>query len=316
AGAGANRSAGSFVKEATFTIPGLDGFSQPVSLALPLTAMASSLGQDFDGIIGSDFIEGFVVEVDYQTRTLTLHDKDEFNYSGQGEIVPIKLNGAGHPEIEAEVTPLGGSAVKGKFVVDMGSGLALALYSPFVRQRNLLNGLKTMPALGGRGAGGVVTGRLGRVAELKIGKYTIAQPITFFSEDQSGAFAIDSVLGNIGAQIMARFRVFLDYSRSRLIVEPNARFAEPFDRAFAGFNLLAEGADYRTFRVAQIQPDSPATEANLQQDDVLIAVDDKPASQMTLTTINQLFERAASFKLTVRRKDQTVSLTLTTRRMI
>ncbi len=69
-GAGANMSVGSFVKEASFTVPGLAGFSQPVTLALPIGRLASRLGQDFDGIIGSDFIEQFVVEIDYESRNL------------------------------------------------------------------------------------------------------------------------------------------------------------------------------------------------------------------------------------------------------
>src|ERR1044072_265353 len=34
-GAGADTLTGSFVKEATWTLPGLDGFSQPVSIAIP-----------------------------------------------------------------------------------------------------------------------------------------------------------------------------------------------------------------------------------------------------------------------------------------
>src|SRR4030095_7062068 len=72
-GAGADTLPGSFVREATWTLPGLEGFSQPVSIAIPLGRMAARAGHDFDGIIGSDFIKQFVVEVDYQNRVLKLH---------------------------------------------------------------------------------------------------------------------------------------------------------------------------------------------------------------------------------------------------
>jgi hypothetical protein len=316
-GAGAGSSMGAFVKEANFTLTGLSGFSQPIRLALPLSKMASRLGQDFDGVIGSDFIEQFVVEVDYQARLLKLYDKDKFNYAGSGEIVPIKLNFAGHPIIDAEVTPLGGAPVQGKFVVDIGSSLPLALYSPFVREHKLLGaGLKTIRALGGAGAGGETKGQLGRVAELRIGRVKINQPLTFFSEDDAGAFAINEVLGNIGAQIMNRFKVLLDYNRNRIILEPNSRFGAPFDRAFTGFSIEAQGADYRTFRIIQILENSPASEAQLQSDDIITAIDGKPAAQFTLTTLNETFERAARYKLQVRRKDQTLNVTLTTRRMV
>jgi hypothetical protein len=316
-GVGAGQSLGSFVKEANFTVTGLPGFSQPVRLALPLSNLASRLGQDFDGILGSDFIEQFVVEVDYQSRTLKLYDKDKFNYAGKGEIVPIKLNEAGHPVIDAEVIPLGSAPVQGKFVVDIGSSLPLSLYSPFVRDHKLLGpNLRTIRMLGGAGAGGEAKGQLGRVAELRIGRFKIKQPLTFFSEDEAGAFAINSVLGNIGAQVMNRFKVLLDYGRDRIILEPNSSFGAPYDRAFAGFSLEAQGPNYRTYRIATILENSPASEAQLQRDDILTAIDGKPATQFTLTSLNEIFERTATFKLQVRRKDQTLNVTLKTRRMV
>lgn len=316
-GAGAGSSLGSFVKEANFTVAGLSGFSQPIRLALPLSNLASRLGQDFDGIIGSDFIEQFVVEVDYQSRTLKLYDKDKFSYAGNGEIVPLKLNAAGHPVIDAEVTPLGSAPVQGKFLVDIGSSLPLALYSPFVREHKLLGAsLKTIRALGGAGAGGETKGQMGRVAELRIGRFKINQPLTFFSEDEAGAFAINEVLGNIGAQIMNRFKVLLDYQRQRMILEPNSSFGAPFDRAFAGLSIEAQGADYRTFRITQILENSPAAEAQLQSDDIITAIDGKPATQFTLTTLNEILERAARYRLQVRRKNQTLNVILKTRRLV
>src|SRR6266550_492227 len=69
-GAGAETPTGAFVKDSSFSIPGLPGFSQPINLALPVKNLASRLGQDFDGIIGSEFIKEFVVEIDYQTKLL------------------------------------------------------------------------------------------------------------------------------------------------------------------------------------------------------------------------------------------------------
>ncbi len=316
-GAGAETPTGAFVKDSSFSIPGLPGFSQPINLALPVKNLASRLGQDFDGIIGSEFIKEFVVEIDYQTRLLKLHDKSAFNYSGPGESIPIKLNSSGHPIIDAEVTPNGSDPVKGKFVLDLGSGGALLLYSPFVVEHQLLGpGKKTIKALGGAGAGGVITGQIGRVSELKIGKFKISNPITLFSEDKEGALASAAILGNIGAQIANKFKVFLDYGHDRIIFEPNNTFADSFDRAFSGLALIAEGRDYRTFRIADVLENSPGSEVGLQKNDVISAIDSQPASELTLTKLIGLFERPVAYKLTVRRGEQTLQVTLTPRRLI
>jgi hypothetical protein len=316
-GAGSQLSFGAFVRESSFTIPGFPGFSQPVTLALPIGNLASRFGQDFDGIIGSEFIKQFILEIDYQARVIKLHDKTSFAYSGPGESIPIQLDPNGHPIMEAEVTPLGSDPVKGKFVLDLGSGLALALYSPFVSQHRLLSpNLKTIKALGGAGAGGAVTGQIGRVSELKFGKFRINNPITFFSEDKEGAFASSHVLGNIGARIMSRFRVLLDYDHSRIILEPTATLAEPFDHAISGLTLQAEGKDYRTFRITDVLEKSPASEAALQPNDIITAIDGKPAGEVSLTKLNEMFEQQVTYKLTVKRGEQILQVTLKPRKLV
>lgn len=317
-GAGAAVSSGAFVKDATFTLDGFEGFSQPVKMALPLgKTLSPRAGRPFEGIIGEEFIREFVVEVDYQARVLRLHDKDKFVYSGPGESIPIKLV-HGHPIVEAEVTPIGSAApLKGKFVLDLGAGLALALYSPFVAENNLLGpNAKTIQSLGGAGAGGETTGKIGRVTDLKIGTFTIKSPITLFSEDKAGAFATASLAGNIGARVANKFRLFLDYSHSRIIFEPNSTFAAPYDYASAGVSMIAEGSDYRTFRVRAVLENSPASEIGLQKDDVIVSVNDQPAAEFTLSKLNELFEKPVPYKLTIRRGEQTLQLTLTPRRLV
>ncbi|HEU5236461.1 MAG TPA: aspartyl protease family protein [Pyrinomonadaceae bacterium] len=316
-GAGSETLLGSTVQDATWTLPALEGFSQPIRLAIPLARLESRFGHDFDGIIGAEFIKQFVIEIDYAARVIKLHDKDKFSYAGPGESIPIQLDQQGHPILEAEVTPLGGSPIRGKFILDIGAGSALALHSPFVSAHQLLNSnLKTIRSIGAGGAGGQTLGRVGRVAELKIGKFTIANPITIFSEDKAGAFASTALAGNIGQQIASKFKLFLDYDHQQIIFQPAATFNEPFDRAQSGLVLAAEGRDYTIFRITDILENSPASEVGLQKDDVIIKVNDKPASELTMTKLGELFERAATYRITIRRGDQTLQVTLTPRKLV
>ena len=316
-GAGAQTSAGARVRDARWSLVGLENFSQPISLAIPLGNIAARFGHDFDGIIGGDFISEFVIEVDYAARVLKLHDKNKFKYTGAGEIIPIQLNEHGHPTLEAEVTPLDSKPIRAKFVLDLGSGGALALHSPFVTEHNLLGGKnKNIRAIGVGGAGGQSTGRFGRVAELKIGSHKISNPTTLFSEDKSGAFANAALGGNIGQQIAAKFKLFLDYTNRRIILEPAKSFAEPFERAIPGFALRAEDKDFRTFRITDVLENSPASEAGLQKDDLIMKVDDQANTDLTITKLQELFERSRSYKLTIRRGDQTLQVTLVPRKMV
>jgi len=316
-GAGADTLPASFVKDATWTLPGLEGFTQPVGLTFPLGRMAARFGHDFDGIIGSDFIKQFVIEVDYQNRVLKLYDKATFSYSGAGESIPIQLNQLGYPIIEGEVTPLNGEPIKGKFVLDLGSGGSLVLMSPVVAEHNLLaNGARTIKAIGVGGAGGQSTGQIGRVKSLQLGKFAIANPFTLFSQDKAGAMASRALVGNIGQMIASKFRILLDYGRNRIIFEPNATFADAMDRAISGIVLTTEGKDRATVRVSDVLENSPASEAGLQRDDIVVSVDGNLASELSVTRISEMFERNQTYRLTIRRGEQTMQVSLTPRKLI
>ena len=316
-GAGAETLPGAMVQDAHWSLVGLDGFSQPVFLAMPLNNISARFGHDIDGIIGSDFIKQFVVEVDYETQQLRLHDKSKFKYSGAGEIIPIQLNQHGYPTVEAEVTPSGGKPIRARFVLDLGSGGALALHSPFVAEHQLLNGNNsTIRAIGVGGAGGQTNGRLGRVAEMKIGGFKFSDVTTLFSEDKSGAFASSALAGNIGHRIASRFKLFLDYDNRRIIFEPTKSFAGTFDRATPGFALRAEDKHFSTFRITDVLENSPAAEAGLQKDDFIMKVDDKIHTDLTITKLQELFEQPKTYKLTIRRGEQTHQVKLVPRKMV
>ena len=316
-GAGAETLAASRVKDGNWTLPGLEGFSQPLTLAVPLGRLAARFGHDFDGIIGSDFIRQFVVEVDYQNRTLKIHDKDKFAYSGTGESIAIQLNGQGFPLLDGEVTPLGSDPIRGKFVLDLGSGGSLALMSPVVADHNLLgNGLKTIQALGVGGAGGQSNGQIGRVQSLQIGKFKVPNTLTLFSEDKSGAMATRALVGNIGQQIASKFKIFLDYGHSRIILEPNSTFPEPMERMTSGMVLIADGQNHATIRVTDVLEKSPASEAGVQKDDIIISVDGQATSELNLTRLSEMFEQPQARKLSIKRGEQALQITLTPRKLI
>lgn len=316
-GVGPQSTPGSLVKDATFGVAGLPGFSQNVTLAMPLKGLSAKLGHDVDGIIGADFLSEFIVELDYDARVVTLHNKQAFTYRGSGDTLPIRLNPSGHPIVHGSVTPVGGEPIAAEFAFDAGSGGTLALNSPFLVAHHLpAPALPTVKAIGHGGTGGSAAGRIGRVSALTIGRFTLHDLPALFSEDTAGAFAESDDQGNIGQKIIGRFRVFLDYARSRIILEPTAAIDDPFEPASAGLRIETAGADYRTFRVIDLLESSPASEAGLRRDDVITAIDARPASGLTLTTVLELFERPVARTLTIRRGTQALTVTLKPRKLI
>jgi C-terminal processing protease CtpA/Prc len=81
-------------------------------------------------------------------------------------------------------------------------------------------------------------------------------------------------------------------------------------------SLVAEGADYRIFRVRRLMENSPASEAGIQQDDIIESVNGESAKQFTLSRLNEMFERPERYKLTIRRNETMLERVLIPRRMI
>lgn len=316
-GAGAGTVKGAMVRDASLNVVGVEGNPQPVVMAIPLDLLEPRFGHDIDGIIGADFIKQYVVEIDYPARVLRLHDKNKFAYSGPGEIIPISFIHGGYPVAEAQITVADRPPIKGRFVLDVGSGASLALHRPFAEQLSLpAASQKTIRAMGSGGVGGKVTGRSGRIAELKIGKFQIDNPLTLFSEDKGGALASSEIQGNIGAMILSKFNVMLDYGRSRIILEPNASFKDLISPVSNGLKIIADGADYKSFRIEEVLENSPAMEAGLQSGDLIMTVDGRPSAELTLSLLNETLEKPKSHKLSVRRGDKTVEITVTPRRLV
>lgn len=311
-GVGAEKLVGALVSGSSFALPGLPGFSQPVTLALPLERLASQLGHDFDGILGADFIAQFALTLNYQTQTITLHDANAFAYAGPGESIPIRLNASGHPVLEGAVTPFGRPPIAGRFVLDIGSAGSLTLFSPFVAEHHLPGpDGRTIPFVGGGGTGGDTTGQIGRVAELKIGHASVLRPITNFSQDKDGAFASSAAQGNIGGYLLRRFTLIFDYRRHRIIFEPTAAFSAPFDRAFSGLRIEGEGAEHKTLRIKAVLRGSPAALAGLEPGDVIATVNGRTAPALTLSLVVETLERAELQRVTVHRNGQTIDAEFT-----
>ena len=86
------------MKGATWSLVGLDSFSQALAFALPMPSLSAGLGRKIDGIIGGEFIKQFVLELNYQARSIRLHDTASIRYAGPGKTLPIEFTSGRAPD--------------------------------------------------------------------------------------------------------------------------------------------------------------------------------------------------------------------------
>jgi len=106
---------------------------------------------------------------------------------------------------------------------------------------------------------------------------------------------------------IARLDAFVLLARQQMILEPNRYISEPEEYDMSGMLLIAEGADFKTFKVKQVIEGSPAIAAGLREGDVISAVDNKSASNFTLEQVRQMFkQKGRSHQLKIQRGEQQI----------
>ncbi len=85
----------------------------------------------------------------------------------------------------------------------------------------------------------------------------------------------------------------------------------------SGMLLIAEGTDFKTIKVRRTIENSPATLAGLREGDIISAVDNKPASNLTLEQVRQIFkQKGRSYRLIVERGEQKIQTKIKLRKLI
>jgi hypothetical protein len=191
-------------------------------------------GWNVDGTLGVNFFHKYVVTIDYAAQRLSVYDPPSFSYSGEGSIVPLSiLDGGTLALFDAKLIAAGQQTIAARLAVDSGTYSALRLFRPFVEKHALIGGRNQFASFG-FGAGGKFRQVTGRVESLEIAGVKVLNPVADFSTDTKGVTAIANYDGTIGGDILRRFTVILDYSRARMILEPNRYFAMPFETDKSG----------------------------------------------------------------------------------
>lgn len=165
--------------------------------------------------------------------------------------------------------------------------------------------------------GGPTASDEGRVPELRLGALDLHDVITNLYGDSAGVLSGNGGwVGNIGADILKRFTVYLDYRHNRIILEPHAGTNEPFEADMSGVAFML-AAPARRLVVTDVARPSPASEVGLAVGDTVVAVDGALPSEDVLTRLRQRLRREGeSIELTILRGGATSTIRFRTRRLI
>jgi len=216
---------GFYTRGVSLSVQGVEVSNQLIA-SIPFTTPP---GFEFDGVIGYDFINQFVVEIDYLNKIMNLYNPRAYTYSGTGEVIPLILMGRKTPLARTKIILEGRAPAEANLEVDTGADGTFVINSPFVNKHKLVEAIQQPTQDTRNGAGGKEKILVGRVKAVQLGPFVLKSPTVALSLDTEGAGASEDNDGVIGGEIFRRFKVILDYSRKQMILEPNKSFNDPYN---------------------------------------------------------------------------------------
>ncbi|MBN2071679.1 MAG: aspartyl protease family protein [Candidatus Krumholzibacteriota bacterium] len=274
----------------TISLRGLSFENRPL-VTVPLRRLDAHWGKRKDGLIGGDLLSTLVTTIDYENAQVVFHDAAAYQYMGPGERIPVMIEN-NFLMVDAEVFTYGAKDhLDALFMIDTGVRLS-TFNSPYSRKHGLAEQSPgTLSGMIGYGMGGAAGGVAGRVSGIRIGSILMEDPVISFSTDNSGILADTSFAGIIGADILSRFTVVFDYSRSEIFLEKNNRFADPFEFDMCGIRFSMDGQCFNFLNVFSVFKDSPAAMAGIESGDIVRKIDGIEAGDFTWEELRDYLRR-------------------------
>ena len=240
---------------------------------LPILVLPDlGIGSYHEGIVGASLLSRFVVELDFESRVMRLHEPELHEKPAEALELSLEFQG-GVPYTTVTVTPYGG----GRLPLECTWTSAPRTPCPSTPRRSKACKVPagSPAAIVGRGISGLLHGHVGRIAKLDIAGAAMEGVVTSFpSPDHQNPRGLSGLGGNLGTGVLSRFTTTMDYFNDRMLLVPNGRFEDEFRFDRSGLRLTP--AD--TLKIEGIIAGSPADRAGLEPGDVLIRIDDRPVT--------------------------------------
>jgi hypothetical protein len=256
-------------------------------------------GINVHGILAASVFSKFIFKINYQTKILTLYDREYFKgVNDEFNAIPIEIF-RNKMYLNTQLQVLRDSVVNVKLLIDTGAGLPLLIFTNTHPQlhppENALAGHI------GMGLGGFLEGYNGRIHNLKIGDFEQKQVVAQFQllDSTINVEHINHRNGLIGNVLLNRFIVFFDYEKEKIWLKPNKYYKREYDFDRSGLTLIVSGRTLSTFLVQHVMPNSPASVLGIQKGDAIVSVGYLPSNLLSLEDVIRKLRRKSGKKIRV-----------------
>jgi hypothetical protein len=271
-------------------LPGVSGRGHAMLvLGQDYLELRNYLGTDVHGILGYELFSRFIIQIDYEKRVLTLMLPEKFHKSRKFQSLPITIEDT-KPYITANVAFQNGASLRAKLLMDSGASHGLMLEP--TSDKTIQVPTNAVSSLIGRGLGGEIVGKVGRIESITIGNFKLDKAIANFPDPNSytDSIKVGNVFRNgaIGGEILSRFVVIFNFPAEKVYLKKNSSYKKNFYYNLSGITLKAKGSQLTTFEVMEVRDKSPSKLSGIMPGDIILTLNGIPAQSLDLNMMNGL----------------------------
>lgn len=265
--------------------------------------LSNYLGIHVQGILGYELFSRFIVEINYDTKILTLTTPENFKRKRSYDEIPISVEDT-KPYVNAHLTYYDGNEIDLKLMIDSGASHGLFLEESSDPQlyipENYINSSL------GRGLGGVLKGKITRLKRFNLGKRHWNDLIATFPEEDALLDSLKSSMafrhGSIGGEILNRFKVIFNFPQEKLYLKKGKAYRKDFTYNMSGLVVKAKGSTLNTFEIVAVRENSSGEKAGFKKGDVIKSINNISARNLSLTNVIAFLNAKENKKLRIRVK--------------
>ncbi len=328
-------------KKNTFKIKSLVSKNETIYVILKdFFDLSSKMGTTIHGIVGYSIFRNLIVKVNYKTKKIDFYNPKTFTYKKckKCETIPLQFYRK-KPFINAEISldTLNHKFTDVKLLIDSGGSDALWLFEN--SKENIKTPKLFFKDILGEGLSGPIFGNRSRVPVFKLGRFEIKKPTVSFLDSASthNARNFRERNGSLGAGILSRFKVWIDYPNKKITLKKNGSFTSDFNYNMSGIDVVYNGEELvkeealkrslspysdevserssisfitnysfnfkPSYIIKNVLKKSAADKVGLLKDDIILKINGKSAYELTLSNIIHKFQERdkKKIRITVRR---------------
>lgn len=275
----------------TIKMDGLISHNQEINMVIDENFQFSQvLGIPVHGLIGFDLFKDFIVEIDYNNKLITLRKPEKYTdrVNNRDIVMPLHFED-NKPYVRTTIMTDKNEAISVKLLVDTGASDAIWLSTESDDRIGIPE--KHIETYLGKGLNGDLYGVKGRISGVWIGPVLLDEPIVSYpDEEHVSSIITDDRNGTLGAEILRRFYVTIDYPNSQIRLKPTSDVKDDFNYNMSGLEISNPLPGIPIFTIDNVREESPGYYAGLKENDQVLKVNRKDYDELSLNEINLLLQ--------------------------